>query len=105
MSRNAVPVYVFLSHLPTLLNCRKTPHTFTLLILMFYYLQISLCDTVHCNTGILEEMNGNIIPEVQSQQHMGKRKNKYVGKRKRKEHEVFHIYCKNQVHYLNILSS
>ena len=74
MSRNAAPLYVFLSHLPTLLNSRRTPHTFTHFILMFYYLQISLCDTVLCNTGILEEMSGNSIPEVQSQQHKGKRK-------------------------------
>ena len=105
MSRNAALFYVFLSHLPTQLNSRRTPHTFTHFILMFYYLQLSLCDTVHCNTGILEEVNGNTVPGVQSQKHMGKRKNKCVDKRKKKGHEVFHIYCSNQSHYLNILSS
>jgi len=44
-------------HLPTLLNSGRTPHTFTLFIPIFYYLHFSLCDTVYCNTGILEEVD------------------------------------------------
>lgn len=70
-------------------------------MLVFYYLQLSLCDTVYCNTGILEEVNENTAPGFHSQKHMGKRKNKCVDKRKKKGHEVFHIYCKNKFHYLN----
>jgi len=74
MSRNAALFYVFLSHLPTLLHSRRTPHTFTLFILIFYYLQLSISDTVYCNTGILEEVNENNAPGFHSQTHMGKEK-------------------------------
>jgi hypothetical protein len=83
MSTTAALFYIFLSHLPTLLNSGRTPHTFTLFILIFYCLQLSLCDTLYCNTGILEAVNENTAPGFHSQTHMGEKKKEMFGQKKK----------------------